>query len=131
MNSSQTLLLDKVPVKNKNSPKRTRLFYSGAAALLLALMFLGFLQFYLHGRTYPNRELAPPIRTLLILHGHGMTGWVLLFLMQPLLIVAGNHRVHMMLGRIGAVFAACIVILGLWLAVESTLIAPPGMMIWG
>ncbi|MGZ5017202.1 MAG: hypothetical protein ACXV8U_15600 [Methylobacter sp.] len=61
MNSSQTLLFDKVPVKDQNSPKRTRLFYSGAAALLLALMFLGFLQFYLHGRAYPNRELAPSI----------------------------------------------------------------------
>jgi hypothetical protein len=131
MNFSQTLLVDEAQAKGQNSPKRTRLFYSGAAALLLALMFLGFLQFYLHGRAYPNRELAPPIRTLLILHGIGMTAWVLLFLVQPLLIVAGNRRVHMMLGRIGAIFAACIVILGLWLGVQSTLIAPPGMMIWG
>jgi hypothetical protein len=124
MNSSQTLLFDEPQAKGPNSSNRARLFYFGAAALLLVLMFLGFLQFYLHGRAYPNRELAPPIRTLLILHGIGMSAWVLLFLVQPLLIVAGNRRVHMMLGRIGAIFAVGIVILGLRLGVESTVITP-------
>jgi len=92
MNSSQTLLFDQVQAKGQNSPKRIRLFYSGTAALLLALMFLGFPQFYLHGRTYPNSKLAPPIRTLLILHSIGMTAWALL-------IVAGNHRVHISLNQ--------------------------------
>ena len=98
MNSSQTLLFDKPQTKGPASPERARLLYLGAAVLLLVLMFLGFQQFYLHGRAYPGRELTPPIRTLLILHGIGMTTWMLLFLVQPLLIVAGNRRVHMMLG---------------------------------
>lgn len=99
--------------------------------MLLVLMFLGFQQFYLHGRAYPGRELTPPIRTLLILHGIGMTTWMLLFLVQPLLIVAGNRRVHMMLGRVGAVLAACIVILGLQLGIESARVNPPDMRLWG
>jgi len=131
MNTRQMWLSDGPLEKGADSPNRARLFYFGAAVLLLALMFLGFQQFYLHGKAYPNRELAPPIRTLLILHGASMLMWVLLFLVQPLLIVAGNRRVHMMLGRIGAVLAAGIVILGYRLAVEATRIKPPEMRLWG
>jgi small basic protein len=108
-----------------------RLFYTTAAALLLVLMFLGFQQFYLHGKAYPGRELAPPIRSLLILHGIGMSAWVLLFLVQPLLIVTNNRRIHRMLGRVGAGLAAVIVILGFRLGIESTLISPPELRIWG
>ncbi|MFZ2311167.1 MAG: hypothetical protein WAV82_00970 [Methylobacter sp.] len=131
MNFSQMLLFNEPQAQVATSPNRARLFYFGVAALLLTLMLLGFQQFYLHGKAFPNRELAQPIRTLLILHGIGMSAWVLLFLVQPLLIVAGNRRDHMMLGRIGAVLAACIVILGFRLGIESTLISPPDMRIWG
>jgi hypothetical protein len=126
MNSSQTMLL-----QEPASSDRVRLFYSGAAALLLVLTILGFQQFYLHGKAYPGRELAPPIRTLLILHGISMSAWVLLFLVQPVLIVTGNRRIHMMLGRIGAALAACIVISGFRLGIEATLISPPELRIWG
>ena len=112
MNSSQTLPFDQPHAKGPASHHRARLFYSGAAASLLILAFLGFQQFYLHGKAYPGRELAPPIRTLLILHGIAMSAWMLLFMAQTLLIVAGNRRVHIVLGRVGAVLAACIVLLG-------------------
>lgn len=98
---------------------------------MLVLAFLGFQQFYLHGKAYPGRELAPAIRTLIILHGIGMSAWVLLFLLQPLLIRAGSRRVHRMLGRIGAVLAAFIVILGFRLGIESTLVNPPDLRVWG
>jgi len=131
MNPSQILLFDEPQAKGPTSLKRARRFYVGVAALLLVLMILGFQQFYLHGKAYPGRELAPPIRTLLILHGIGMSAWMLLFLVQPLLIMAGNRRVHMMLGRIGAALAACIVILGFRLGIEATRISPPDMVIWG
>lgn len=126
MNSSQTMLL-----QEPASSDRVRLFYSGAAAFLLVLTVLGFQQFYLHGKAYPGRELAPPIRTLLILHGIGMSAWMLLFLLQPLLIVTSNRPIHRMLGRIGAGLAACIVILGFRLGIEATLISPPELRIWG
>jgi len=130
MNSRQMWLSDESQEKGAAAPNRARLFYFGAAALILVLMFFGFQQFYLHGKAYPNRELAPPIRTLLIVHGAGMLMWVLLFLVQPLLIVAGNRRVHMLFGRIGAALAACIVILGYRLTIESTRIKPPEMRLW-
>lgn len=99
--------------------------------MLLVLMLVGFQQFYLHGRAYPDREITPPIRTLVILHGTVMAAWILLFLVQPLLIVTANRRVHMMVGRIGAMIAACIVILGLQLAIESTRLRPPDAKVFG
>src|SRR5512142_307539 len=131
MNSSQTLLFDKVQANGLASRDRARLFYAGAAVFLLALMFLGFQQFYLHGRAFPGRELTPPIRTLLILHGVAMTTWMLLFLAQTVLIVGGNRRVHMMLGKAGAVLAAGIFVLGLRVGIESARVNPPDMRLWG
>lgn len=131
MNSTQSFPFNILQPNEPVSSNRARLFYSGAALLLLVLMLLGFQQFYLHGKAYPDRELAPPIRTLIILHGAGMTAWVLLFLVQPLLVVADNRRVHMLLGRVGAGLAACIVILGFRLGIEATRISPPDMIIWG
>jgi len=107
-----------------------RLLYPSAALLLFVLMLLGFQQFYLHGKGYPSHPLAPPVKLLIIAHGVAMTGWVLLFLVQPLLIVSGNRRVHMALGRIGAVLAACIVVLGLRLPIQTTRFEPD-VMLWG
>ncbi len=110
--------------------KGAKLFHSGAAALLLALMVAGFHHFYLQGRAYPGRELTPPIRTLLILHGVAMAGWMLLYTVQPLLIVGRHVRVHMLLGKLGAALAVIIVLLGLRLGIEATRISPPYMKIW-
>jgi small basic protein len=45
--------------------------------------------------------------------------------------MTGNRRIHMMLGQIGAVLAACIVILGFRLGIDATQISPPDMIIWG
>lgn len=109
---------------------RSRYFYSGAAALLLVLMFLGFQQFYLRGKAFPDRPLTPPIRTLLIAHGVAMTGWMLLLLVQPLLIANRKHRVHMTLGKIGAVLAACIFVLGWQVGISAARVAPPQFELW-
>lgn len=114
-----------------SSPNRARLFYSGAAAVLLVLMFLGFQRFYLHAQAYPGRELTPPIRTLIILHGVGMSAWMLLSVVQPLLIVGGNRRIHMTLGQVGALLAAAVVVLGWRLGIESARVSPPQLRIWG
>ena len=113
------------------SPDGARLFYSGAALLLLALTFLGFDSFYLHGKAYLGRELHPAIRPLLIVHGIGMSLWMLLFVVQTMLIATRNRRVHMMLGQIGAVLSACMVILGLRVAVAAAQISPPQVIISG
>ena len=131
MNSSQTLPFGKPQTERRASPDPSRLFYSGAAVFLLILMFLGFQQFYLHGRAFPDRELTLPIRMLLILHGVGMTAWMLLFLIQPLLIVAGNRRLHMLLGRVGALLAACVFFLGFRVGIEAARVNPSDMRLWG
>jgi len=98
--------------------------------LLLLLMFLGFQQFYLHGRAFPNRPLTPPIRPWLIAHGIAMTAWMVLLVVQPLLIVSRNHRIHMTLGKIGAGLAACVFLLGFKIGIEATRVAPPEVRLW-
>lgn len=107
-----------------------RWFYTGAAALLLGLMLLGFQQFYLHGKAFPNRPLAPPIRSLLIVHGIAMSAWMLLLVVQPLLVVNRKLRVHRTLGTIGAVLAGCIFLLGFKLGIEATRVSPPDVRLW-
>jgi hypothetical protein len=98
---------------------------------LFVLMFLGFQQFYLHGKAFPNRPLAPPVRGILIAHGVAMTAWMFLFVVQPLLVAGGNKKMHMTLGKIGAVLAACIIGLGMYTAIQSAKFTPPEARIWG
>lgn len=117
--------------RSLNSSGPARFFHSGAAALLLVLMLMGFQHFYFHGKAYPGRPLTPAIRNLIILHGTAMAAWMILFLIQPLLIASGNRRVHKVLGRIGAVVAACIVFFGFRLGIEATRVNPPDLVIWG
>lgn len=109
----------------------SRYFYSGAALLLVLLMFWGFQHFYFHGKAYPGRELTPPIRMLIILHGSGMAAWMVLFAIQPLLIATGKRRLHMNLGKAGAVLALVVVFLGLRLGIESARVNPPDLLLWG
>ena len=117
---------------SSNAPQdRARFFYAGAAILLLVLAFLGFRLFYLHGNAYPGRPLTPPIRNVVIAHGVAMSAWVVLLVIQPLLIVNGKYRVHMFLGKIGAVLAAGIVFLGLRVAVAAAAVNPPDLKLWG
>ena len=118
MNSTVIWGSDISRTKRSSPPDRARLFYAGAAALLLVLMFVGFQQFYLHGRAFPNRPLTPAIRTLLITHGIAMSLWLMLLLVQPLLVVNRKFWMHMMLGRAGAVLAAFIFVVGLALTLE-------------
>jgi hypothetical protein len=122
---------DEPRVKVPPKPKRGRLFYSGAAVLCLVLMLLSFQQYYLHGKAFPGRDIAPPLRTLVLLHAAAMTAWVVLFIVQPLLIANGSHRAHMALGRFGAALAACIVVLGLLLGVQGARLTPPEVRVWG
>jgi hypothetical protein len=131
MNSTRTLMPNEPQVKVPTKPKRGRLFYSGAAALLLVLMLVGFQQYYLHGKAFPGRDIAPPLTTLVLLHATAMTAWVVLFLVQPLLIANGSRRMHMSVGRFGAALAACVVVLGLRLGIQAARLTPPEVRVWG
>lgn len=107
-----------------------RLLYAAAALLLFVLMLLGFQQFYLHGKAYPGHPLAPPITLLIVAHGVAMTLWIVTLLVQSLLIVGGNRRLHMTVGPIAAGLAVCMVLLGLRLPIQTTRFEPDHML-WG
>jgi hypothetical protein len=130
MNSNLALSSERAQVIRTALPERARLFYAGAATLLLVLMLLGFQQFYLHGRAFPNRPLTPEIRTLVITHGLALSLWVMLLIVQPLLVVNRKYRLHMVIGKFGAVLATCIVILGVTLSIEWMRIDPSRMAPW-
>lgn len=118
-------------VSSASLRKRNHWFYTGSAFLMLLVMLIGFQSFYLRGMAYPGREIPPPIRTLVFIHGFAMSGWVLLYVAQTLLIAAKRPRIHMALGRFAALFAIGLVVSGLLLSIQSTRIAPPEMVIWG
>jgi hypothetical protein len=106
-------------------------FYFTASLALLVLAFIGFRLFYLQGKAYPGRELTPPIRPLLIVHGVLMAAWMLLAVAQPLLVAAGRRRVHMALGKIGAGLAAGIVVVGVQVAIGAARVNPPDHRLYG
>jgi len=92
--------------------KSDRLFYVVAAGLMLIFTAGGFRRFYLHGKA-PWGEMTSQIAPLIVAHGLAMSSWVILFLVQSTLILTGYRRVHMVVtGRVGAVLAPLIVVLG-------------------
>lgn len=109
----------------------SRVFYTGAALLMLLLTLVGFSKFYFQGMAYPGREIPPPIKTLVISHGLSMTAWLLLLLVQPILILRRNVRLHMTLGKIGALLTMLILGLGIALAIQSARYTPAEARIWG
>lgn len=108
-----------------------RWFYTTASIALLVLTFVGFKFFYLEGKSFPGRPMPAPIHTLLVTHGILMTLWMLLSVVQPLLVATGRKRIHMMLGRIGAVLAVAMVFVGLRVGIEATRVNPPDLRMFG
>lgn len=108
-----------------------RWFYTIASITLLAFTLIGFRMFYLQGNAFPGRPLPPPIRPLLITHGVLMTAWMVLSSIQPLLVAMHRKRVHMMLGRFGALLAAALVVVGLCVGIEATKVTPPDLQRFG
>lgn len=90
---------------------------------MLGLVLVGFRHFFFHGQAYPGRPIVPSIRAVIIFHAIAMSGWLVLSIIQPLLIATRRRKVHMALGRIGAVLALVIVVLGLVVATKSPAVA--------
>lgn len=130
MDPAKTVSINEALTRAPRKANSARLLYPAVALLLLAATLAGFQQFYLHGKAYPGREILPHARLLIIAHGVAMTSWIALFLVQPMLIVGANRRLHMALGKIGAVLAACIVVLGLRVPIEVTRFGPE-FPLWG
>jgi hypothetical protein len=104
-----------------------RWFYVGAGVFLLVLTLMGFQRFYLHGQTSSGQPITPEIRSLIVLHGIVMSAWIMLFLIQPLLIVSRKSRIHMTVGKIGGVLAVMVIVLGLKVGIESKRYWPEGV----
>lgn len=107
------------------STGHSRWFYPVATAGLLVLTVIGFHYFYFEGKAYPGRELAPPIRTLLVVHGVMMSAWMLVAVAQPLLVATGRKRMHRKVGAGAALLAAGLVVIGVMVSIESARITPP------
>lgn len=116
--------------KTQPSSPAARYLYTGVAALLFALMLVGFQQFYLHGRGYPGQPLFPPVKHVVIAHGVTMTAWMVLFLVQPLLVAIGHRRLHRILGFAGALLAVAVVVFGLWTTIATARLSPE-VVLWG
>jgi hypothetical protein len=99
------------------------LFYVVAAAVMLIFTAGGFRNFYLHGRA-PWGGMTTQIVPLIVAHGLAMSGWVILFLVQSILILTGRRRLHQVIGPLGGVLAAAIVILGTAVAPLSVHFSP-------
>lgn len=115
----------------RSNPRPDRYFHTIAALILIVLMLTGFHLFYFHGRAYPGREITPPIRGMVIIHGCAMALWMLFFLIQPLLILSNSRKLHRQIGTAAAVVAGFALLLGLKLGVESARAKPPGMIVDG
>jgi hypothetical protein len=100
-----------------------RLFYGIAAGVMLIFTAGGFRNFYLHGRAL-SRGMTTQIVPLIVAHGLAMSGWVILFLLQSILILTGRRRLHLVIGPLGGVLAAAIVILGTTVASLSVHFSP-------
>lgn len=130
MSSSTTASVDRIPSKVPARSNPTRYLHTAFAVLLFALAFIGFQFFYLQGKAYPGRELMPPTKALVVIHGLLMSAWMVLYLGQPLLIALGNRKLHMAIGKLGAVLAAGMVIVGPLVAV-AVVRHGPEFPLWG
>ena len=119
------------PIRAVPAANPEKYFYAVAAVVLVAAMFTGFHHFYFEGRAYPGREITPPIRHLVILHGCAMAAWMSVFLVQPLLILGSAKKLHRKVGTVAAIIAGFAVLLGLKVAVESARVKPPQMIQYG
>lgn len=102
-----------------------RIFYSGMAAFLIALVFSGFSRtFYLNSH-FAHRQLS----TLLMVHGTVFSCWILLLLTQTLLVASGRVDIHRKLGYAGGFLAVTMLVLGLMAGVDAGRrgSAPPGI----
>lgn len=108
---------------------RERLFYSGMALLIFALVAIGFAPtWFLRGSLATSRPLVP-MTPLVVLHGTMFTAWIALFVTQAGLISARQHKLHMKLGLATVGLGAAMVVVGILTAVGQVERgnSPPGL----
>lgn len=91
-----------------------RLFFCTMALLATLIVFWGFSPTF-----YQRHAELPSLSTLLMVHGTAFTAWILLFITQVSLVAANRRDLHKRLGIVGAVLAACMVVLGTLTAIDA------------
>lgn len=110
--------------ENPSRQNTERIFFAAAGGFLYIMMLVGFQQFYLHGKAFPDHPIFPPLKGLLTAHGVAMTCWMTLFVVQTLLVITNRVRTHMLLGFFGIAIAACVLVFGCWAAIATTRLEP-------
>ena len=118
-------------VGSDRSRQAERLFYVLAAGAVASVSAVGFRSFYLQGKGFGGNPLTEQIVPLILVHALAMSCWVILFCVQSALILAGNRRLHMVLGPIGAGLAVAIVFLGSAMAILSAHFNPRAYEMFG
>src|SRR5882757_7114937 len=113
------------------SLQQERLFYFLAAVAVAVVAVIGFRSFFLQGRGFGGNPLTHQIVPLILVHAAAMCCWVILFTAQSALILAGNRRLHMVLGAIGGLLAGAIVVLGTAMAILSAHYNPEAYRMFG
>ena len=116
---------------NSRSLQSERLFYVIAAAGILVISAIGFRSFYIQGRGFGGNPLTHQIVPLILIHALAMSSWVILFFVQSALVLAGNRRLHMVLGPIGGLLAVAVVFLGSAMAILSAHFNPRAYEMFG
>lgn len=111
-------------------PVRDRVFFTSMAAVVLAVVFIGFApSYYLRGilpPAHPYESLSP----LVMLHGLAFSAWVVLFAVQASLVATNRVAIHRRLGMVGMVLIAIMIPLAILTAlygVDRPFSRPPGI----
>lgn len=104
--------------------RRERVFYTGMALAVAAVVFAGFARTYYLKPYFGTPSLTP----LLHLHGVLFTSWVVLFVVQTTLVAARRVNVHRRLGvAVGAVAVLMVAVGTLTAVVRARVVeVPPG-----
>jgi hypothetical protein len=99
-----------------------RYFFVVMASMVAVIVLAGFApSFYLRAAFQPGARLS----ILLHVHGAVFSAWIVLFLIQPILIVRGSRALHRRLGWLAVAIAAAMVALVAGATVEEMRRVPP------
>ncbi len=99
--------------------QQDRWFYTLASFTMVFFLVAGFRHFYLEGKGFDGNKIPPAVLGIVLVHGLGLTLWVILFFVQSLLIGINNKALHMKLGWGAAAVAAVVAISGPVVAMVS------------
>ncbi len=89
-----------------------RRFYTGIAIAMALVAYIGFARSFFLRPFFP--EWPAPSEPIFLVHGVFFSAWCVLLVVQATLIGVRRADVHRRLGRLGAVLASGMLVLGLW-----------------